>query len=337
MGWGASPVATLAQGLGSGGGTSSAIDTTGADTLFLLVGLAGGAPTTLTDSKANTWTLILSTTDGSGHFGLLYYAKNAAAGTGHTFTVQRSSSPIGIAVAAFTGGDLTAPLDQSSSASNNFQTTITAGSITPTAAGELVIASIANSDVQSLSTIGESYTIGPNLTGVSGANFGAAIAYKIQGSAVATNPTFTESGSTLSNHAILASFKAASGSGPVTYNITVSCTQSQAVNLQKQINVIRSVTQGQSVSLGKLIQLTRSIAQSQVVSLQKLVRLTRIVTQSQSVALTTLRVILLTVSATQSQLVSLTTTVIPFTGVINQIRLRLFGPHDSDPGSWIDL
>lgn len=131
-------------------------------------------------------------------------------------------------------------------------------------------------------------------------------------------------------------YKLASGGG-TTFNIGVSCTQSQSVSLTKTIQLARSITQSQAVSLAKTVQLTRSITQAQSVALSKLISLSRLVTQSQSVALSTLRVILLTVSTTQAQVVSLATSMIPFQGVVNQIRLRIFGPHDSDPGNWLDL
>jgi hypothetical protein len=131
-------------------------------------------------------------------------------------------------------------------------------------------------------------------------------------------------------------YKLASGGGGTTFPITVSCTQSQAVALTKQIQLTRTITQAQAVALSKQIQKVVSATQSQFVSLGKLIFLTRSISQSQTVTLSALRVFLITVNATQSQLASVVTTFIPFTGVLNQIRLRIFGPHDSDPGNWID-
>jgi hypothetical protein len=149
-------------------------------------------------------------------------------------------------------------------------------------------------------------------------------------------------------------YKLASGGGGTTFPITVSCTQSQVAALAKTVQLTRAITQSQTaalaktiqlaraiiqsqaVALTKLAQLSRAVTQSQFVSLGKVVSLTRSISQSQSVVLSALRVFLITVSAVQGQAVSVSTVFQPFTGVLNQIRLRIFSSHDSDPGNWID-
>src|SRR5262245_14682595 len=85
-------VASLTAAPGGSGGTTAAIDTTGADLLtFSCAYYSGLSPTlTVSDSKGNTW---IGLTDRAanerGH--RYYYAKNATVGTGHTFTVSATA------------------------------------------------------------------------------------------------------------------------------------------------------------------------------------------------------------------------------------------------------
>jgi hypothetical protein len=200
-------IATVTSGsasnTGSGSATTASLDTTGAT---LLVAVCMDASTTgVTDSKSNTWaTAVVQTT--SGNTLGIYYVKNPTVGTGHTFTC--GSVVASISVAAFSGTDTTANVDQTNSHFQAGTATIQAGSITPSASNEIVIGAFGDADNHPPYSIDSSYTIYAHANYVAGLAFGSALAYLIQTSAAATNPTWTFAASG-SPYSAIASFKAA--------------------------------------------------------------------------------------------------------------------------------
>src|SRR5262252_36271 len=190
-------VATASAAPGSGGGTTAAIDTTGADLLVLGVGwyAAGGTLATPTDSKGNTW--IALTAHGPGQFAThrFWYAKNAIVGAGHTFTATGAGTFANLIVHAFSGSHLTAPFDvESGASSSGGVATLASGSVTPTQNGSVVVTGYAcltnpgNSaetvtPTMTQTAVGTSAT-GRSLTGV-----------LIQTTAAVINPTWSWSAS----------------------------------------------------------------------------------------------------------------------------------------------
>ena len=202
------------QGLGSNGGDTSAINTTGADTIFLVVGSATSGAPSVSDSKSNTWDLIHAENSGFDHLCRLYRAKNATVGSGHTFTATLSGGNVGIGVLAFSGGHLTAPDDQHEGAASVFSDNVQPGSITPSEDDTLVMMAVAIvGDGRNVASITESYSVSVNLA-ETGTNFGIGVAYRLQTTATATNPTWTLSASGLTNTAVSASFKVGAPVGP---------------------------------------------------------------------------------------------------------------------------
>ena len=178
------------QGLGETGGTSSAIDTSGANLITLIVG-GTGTPSSVTDNKGNTYTL-RATGSGASQASRIYSATNPTVGSGHTFTVSAPTNTfVSLIVLAFSGADTSSPFDQNNGVSTDGVTSIQPGSVTPSVNDELLVCSLGlGGDVTNLA-IGSSFTLQENLPLGSGVNYAAAGAYKIQTSAGAENPQWT--------------------------------------------------------------------------------------------------------------------------------------------------
>lgn len=190
--------------------STSAIDTTGADLLIVVVGYAT-APT-LTDSKSNTWTgLTIRTNISIGN--RIYYAWNAIVGSGHTFTLTGASIVASLVVQAYAGSQVSGdPFDQQNGHDGGGNaTSFTTGSITPGVDNELVIAGICYSDTTSLA-IDSGLSIVDQNPLVGGSNYGSGLADIIQTTAGAVNPTWSWTNSA-QPAATIASFKAAAAGG----------------------------------------------------------------------------------------------------------------------------
>jgi hypothetical protein len=192
------------------GGTTSGVNTTGAS--FLVVGVswvASGTQNTPTDSLGNTYTP-LTTYSSFGPTVGLFYAANPAVGAGHTVTATGSFVFNAIFFAAFSGVATSLPFDainggfsNSSPASQQF------GSVTPANSNSLVVA-LSGIDFGGVGTINSGFTITDTLAGTS--DYGGGLAYLVQTTATAVNPTWswvTAGGSVAGSNAV---FKA--GAGP---------------------------------------------------------------------------------------------------------------------------
>jgi hypothetical protein len=205
------------QGTGSGGaGTTASIDTTGATFLFAVIAYIGrGAGSThpsISDSKSNVWLPVLTETDTDGTCLQCYASISPTVGTGHTFT------PVGafnsVAVAAFSGTHLTFPVGYGRVANGGTATSCAPGSITPGRDNSLVLAALAYRDVESVSADG-SFTVAEQQIYVAVNAIGVALAYLIQTTAAAANPTFswTNSEACTSGIVAIAEPEAASSGG----------------------------------------------------------------------------------------------------------------------------
>lgn len=203
MAW--SLVANTAAGGTDSSVTTSAIDTTGATLLVLSMAKdANNNPVVLSDSKGNTWNMISYANQGACR-NVLYYSRPTSVGSGHTFSNTGGFNYSSLAVAAFSGNAPYLILDRVSS-NNITSTTIQPGSITPSQDNELVICSLGFSGAGTPISIDGGFTETNELDFSSGAYYGNGLAYLIQTTAAAANPTWTRTNSSLMT-TVIASFK----------------------------------------------------------------------------------------------------------------------------------
>ena len=119
----------------AGGGTTSAINTTGAKILVAAVSTYVSSGT-ISDSKSNTWVPLTANGSGGNAVAQLFYVVNPTVGTGHTFT--SSGSYISASVAAFAGVATTSPFDEQTGSTGSGSTLAT-GNITPSNANSLIV------------------------------------------------------------------------------------------------------------------------------------------------------------------------------------------------------
>lgn len=189
--------------------TTGALNTTGADLLVLVLGQESAAALcTISDSKGNTWNQLTVQTE-SPVKGAIFWSRPTSVGSGHTFTATGSSASPAIAVSAFAGARLVSPFDQENGSHSSIGSTIATGSVTPTEDNELVIAGFAGRGGSgAIVSIDSSFTLGASTT-AGAANDTAGIAYKIQTTAAAVNPTWTVTSSGSVKAAMIATFKLA--------------------------------------------------------------------------------------------------------------------------------
>jgi len=130
------------------GGTTSAIDTTGA-TLFTLIQTwypPIGTPV-ISDSQTNTWNHLTEYVETTGDYNVsvrLSYVVNPITNASHTFTVSQLTSAISFQVASWSGAILINPFDQENGTNNvGSLTSVQPGTVTPTQNNELLITGIA--------------------------------------------------------------------------------------------------------------------------------------------------------------------------------------------------
>lgn len=203
-------VVASAKVAGPTGGTTSAIDTTGATLLVVSATYSRGGGFTLSDSKGNTWTALNIAQDGSFLENRLFYAANPTVGTGHTFTAAGGNLFQDIAVVAFSGVPTSSPFDTGKQNTNaGAIAAIAPGSSgTPSAAGSLLVSGFGGTYTSSPPTIGSSFSIEQTNPFSGGNNYGNSIAWKV--SSTAENPTWTGNDAT-DSAATIAVFKPGAG------------------------------------------------------------------------------------------------------------------------------
>ena len=206
------PISSDIQSTGQNGGTTDAIDTTGADILFIAVSeFTGGTHTTPTDSKGNTWTELTTVVQANVQ-ATLWYCRGGTVGSGHTVTYSGSDSYSTICFWGHSGSAAT-PADQQNGAATSAATSAQPGSVTPTEGSELVVALYGTSGTQ-----GSNFSVNGGFTVIQSFNYsgvatmGLCAAYLIQTSAAAANPTGSVTNS-VDWAAKIATFKAAGGGG----------------------------------------------------------------------------------------------------------------------------
>lgn len=191
--------------------TTAGIDTTG--TNLIVVGISQYQAVTigsLSDSKGNTWTPLTAQSILNSQYCQLFYCFGPTVGSGHTFTWNGTSNFGSIAVAGFSGA-AASPFDQQNGATNKGVTTLQTGSVTPSVANELIITAC-SFGASGVASINSGFAITDQINYLSGTREGVALAYLIQTTATAENPTWT-SGASNDIAAVIETFEAASGGG----------------------------------------------------------------------------------------------------------------------------
>ncbi len=180
----------------SGTVTTDAIDTSGAD--LIVVGVSeysgGSGFCTPTDNKSNSpYIGTTAQTSATAQRIRLFYFQAPTVGSGHTFTCTDTAGFPAIVVAAF-AGSIASPLDQGNGAVNNvtIATTLQTGSVTPTNTNQLLVTVISTGTSGTYSIDSSFITDATFQSSFSGGNSeGLAMAYLIETSIVAQNPTWT--------------------------------------------------------------------------------------------------------------------------------------------------
>lgn len=208
-------IATVSATSGTGSTvTSSAIDTTGATCIFIVQGWYSGGSgiSSFTDSNGNTWTARTTYSGGSFSAVRIMYCRLPTVGSGHTFS-QTSAAGYGSFCVLAMDDDLEAsPFDVENGGGAASVTTRQPGSVTPTQNGELCIVGSTFQPAGSTISIDGGYSIGVQETPQSGISFGCGVAWLLQTTAAATNPTVTCSSSG-DLAACIATFKVTGGGG----------------------------------------------------------------------------------------------------------------------------
>lgn len=172
------------------GGTSAAIDTTGATILIIGASFQNGVTPTISDIKGNAWTGLTAQSSSSPAF-RLYYVANPTVGSGHTFTFSGTSIFSAAMIAAFSGVKATSPFDAENGVQTSFVGTLAIGSVTPANANSLMVAGATyNGGTATGFSAGFTTTDTPIAFGT-GVNYGCALAWNIVTGA--TNPQVTVS------------------------------------------------------------------------------------------------------------------------------------------------
>ncbi len=196
--------------------TSSAIDTSGASLLVLgCHDFDTAALSVITDSKSNTWvprTSYLNT--GLERITLFYAQGSITVGSGHTFTATRTLAYPSIYAASFSGVHAT-PYDTENGAASLSAAGFAPGSITPSEDNCLIISAVVTGSAGTAAP----YTVGSGMTlldelGANSGGWGGGMAYKIQTSTAAINPTWSYT-DTQRAAATIASFKAAAATSSI--------------------------------------------------------------------------------------------------------------------------
>lgn len=196
-GGGGNPTLVIAscQPLGANGGTTSSINTSGANFIVVSVfGFATGAPWAVTENKGNgAATDLTNYPQSSASDVRISYWTNPTVGSGHTFTVTGASSFSGVCVAAYSGMVTSSVLDSGTDVgTSSGTTTCQAGSITPSSGKKVVIAAMAGNSATATDSIDSSYVQDGDVALSGGVNFAGSIAHLIQTpNGSATNPTWT--------------------------------------------------------------------------------------------------------------------------------------------------
>lgn len=186
------------------GCTTSAVDMRGANIIVIFRSYNTGTVPTLTSSTANTFTdltaQIMVVTNASSRFA---YVLNSATSSTQTFTCTCTACFPSMVVAGFSN---VTSFDTENSTGSLLTTSPQSGSITPNAGGNLVMAGLGWTNNASTVSINGGYTITDTSDFNGGVSYATSMAYLVQATAAATNPTWTM-GTLTNSAAFIADFK----------------------------------------------------------------------------------------------------------------------------------
>jgi hypothetical protein len=197
---------------GANGGTSSPKDLSAADfVVAIVVSYTGAAAAGFNDNSSGTNTFTPMTARTAGNIRIqLHYCQGFVGNGSHTFSTTGTGSYSNAHVIAFSGGATSGGPDQSNNGTTT-GSTIQPGSVDPSPEdNELVI--VGASGCVPPSSISSPYTITTEDAN-GGSGFAGGIAYAIQTTATATNPTWTTGDASGSGVAVIATFKVAGTGG----------------------------------------------------------------------------------------------------------------------------
>jgi len=185
--------------------TTAAVNTTGANLIILAASyyvLAGGGPS-VSDSAGNVWTAL--TAYGTGDRTMkLYYSINPVTSASHTFTFTSTNATYpSLAMMAFSGAAGGYGLAENGAGA--VATSIATGSVTPSINNCLLVTGLSFTDSTVNATINSAFTVAQSLPSANKASVAAA--YKVQTTAGAENPTWTQGGAASAMATSIAVFK----------------------------------------------------------------------------------------------------------------------------------
>jgi hypothetical protein len=198
MAWPSAPIVAVSEGSTDNDTlTTGSIDTSGCTLLILgLTSFVTAASTAPTDSKSNVWQLVANRDPGGAGAARveIWVCYRPIVGSGHTFSHNVTNSYPAITVYGYDIDFVPLIPDQANSNTNASTTTLATGSVTPTLNNELLI-TVATINNVGWSSIDGGFTINGNIVGITGQRFTHAMAYLVQTTATAANPTWTAAGS----------------------------------------------------------------------------------------------------------------------------------------------
>jgi hypothetical protein len=186
--------------------TTAGVDTTGADLIVIGIAYNVGATPIISDNKGNIWTALTSNITSTA-VARLYYCVNPAVGTGHTFSNTGSANLCAIFMEAFSGVAPGSKKDQETGNTSTISLTVQTGNITPTQNNELLVTVLGFNLAGLSASINSGFTKTDEQNFLTGTYYGGAMAYLIQTTAGAINPTWTRTTNADSNATSIASFR----------------------------------------------------------------------------------------------------------------------------------
>lgn len=172
-----------------GGGTSSPIDTTGANVILFLIVQDFANSFSPSDNQGNSYSASVGRAEPglNAKFGI-FYLLNPTTSASHTFTITGGGLSAGIVIALRTAISADATTTGNGTASG---TTVQAGSVTPGGSPAMVVSGMCYSGaVGATDSIDLGFTSYDNPL-VGSVHYGCALGYKFQAAAAAINPTWT--------------------------------------------------------------------------------------------------------------------------------------------------
>lgn len=189
------PLATVTQSLSPTGGTTSGINTTGANLIVAAVSLYSGySGLTFADSKSNTWTYLGIQSLGDAWIAM-YFCVPSSVGSGHTFTVGGSNVYSAVSVQAWSGAYATPYTRRVNKGGSPDSSTVLVNPVTPSEDGCLIVTAVSDLDAVTGRSINASFTISGEVALVGGNSYSIGMAYRVMGSQASVSPTWTRPGS----------------------------------------------------------------------------------------------------------------------------------------------